>query len=164
MKEFRQDLFYRCSVLRFEVRPLRARRAELPDILRNMVRRSTPHGTRVPEITHEAMAALQAYAWPGNFRELENVLQTALLLADGGNIEISHLPSIHRTGDPARTPEPHRRYVAPADPADPADEAHLIHEALRQEGGNRNRAARRLGMSRATLWIKLHQYPWEPAE
>jgi DNA-binding NtrC family response regulator len=155
-REFREDLFYRCSTLQFSVRPLRARRADLPAIVTGLLAKWALPGERPSQVTGEAIASLQAHAWPGNFRELENVLRGALMYADGAPILSAHLqcmgapPSSRPAG-----PVP-RHYVTPDDSA---DEARVILEALRLEGGSRGRAAKRLGMSRATLWTKLQRYP-----
>jgi DNA-binding NtrC family response regulator len=160
-KQFRQDLFYRFSVLRYTVAPLRERRDELPEITRELLRRLARPGTHPSEVTPEAMTVLERYAWPGNVRELENALRAALAFSDGGRVYLHHLPPDVRVGAGGAAtragPAPPRpeRYAAPVDPE---DEARLIREALRAAGGNKTHAARALNMSRSTLWAKLQRH------
>ena len=154
---FREDLFYRCAVLRLRLSPLRERPDDLPVLLRHLLRRLTPPGQTPPAMDREAMERLRTYRWPGNIRELENVLRHAMAYSADAQIGVRHLPPELRNGDPAsghlaRKPS---RYRAPEHPR---EERAMIEEALRAEGGNRTRAARRLGMSRSTFWIKLQRY------
>ncbi|HNE17186.1 MAG TPA: helix-turn-helix domain-containing protein, partial [Rhodocyclaceae bacterium] len=106
-----------------------------------------------------------AYAWPGNVRELSNALEYALVHAEGDVLLPRHLPPEVRQAAAARpTAETvpglvQRYYRPPADMA--ADEKTLLAAALRESAGNRAAAARRLGMSRTTLWKKLKQYGLE---
>jgi two-component system response regulator HydG len=145
---FRPDLFFRCAVLQFEVPPLRARKSDFGLLVaRTLARVATDGPVRVSD---EALEQLRAYPWPGNLRELENALRHGSAFCDGGEVGPEHLPDHIRAHAPG-TP----RYVAPCD-AD--DERRRIRDALEAELGNRTRAARRLGMSRATLWTKLQRY------
>jgi len=160
-KQFRQDLFYRFSVLRYTVAPLRERRGELPAITRELLHRLARRGADPPEVTPEAMELLGRHAWPGNVRELENALRAALAFSDGGPVHPHHLPPDVRLGGGegaararAAPPRP-ERYAAPVDPE---DEVRLIREALHAAGGNKTHAARALNMSRSTLWAKLQRH------
>ena len=148
--EFRQDLFYRLSVIQYRVPALREHPRMLPAIVRHLLERHTRNGA-VPEVSGGAMALIRAYRWPGNIRELENALRAALVFAAGGMIQPAHLPESVRS---AAAPDS-QRYAAPAGRA---EEEALIREALAAEGGNRSRASRRLGMARSTLWAKLQRY------
>lgn len=161
---FRTDLFYRISVVCCTVLPLRQRRDEIPAFARELLRRAGG-GEEPPPLSPSVVRALRAYDWPGNIRELDNVLRAASIFALGGPIEERHLPPGMMQDDAggqreaAPTPE---RYTAPADPN---QEVRRIERALAEAGGNRTRAARRLGMARSTLWAKLHRYgiaapPW----
>lgn len=159
--EFRADLFYRCAVLEYRIPPLRQRRDELPGLAQQLLDRV---GTGAPPcLADETLHIFQRYAWPGNIRELDNALMHATARAGGGTIRPKHLPQRLRQnvqaaagvdGEPLESGRP-GRYTAPRDPG---EEVALIREALREEGFNRTRAARRLGMARATLWTKLHRY------
>lgn len=157
-KQFRQDLYYRFSVLQYRVSPLRERLEELPDLVRELLRKNA--GPLQAEITPAAMNVLAAHKWPGNIRELENALRAGLVYAQGAAIEPHHLPpdvgasyeSAYEDGISRRTTE---RYSAPRDPR---REAEMIRRALEEAGGIKTVAARALGMSRSTLWAKLHRY------
>jgi len=157
-RRFRQDLVHRLAVLRFRVPPLRERRREIPGLAYRLLQ--TRASGCVPELSAEALRMLQWYPWPGNVRELENALRHALVFAEGRTIEPAHLPPEVAGwtpgapgGEDGLAARP--RYEAPADAG---DERRMILEAIRAEGGNRTRAARRLGMSRSALWIKIHRH------
>jgi DNA-binding NtrC family response regulator len=156
-KQFRQDLFYRLSVLRYTVPPLRERLRELPPLVEEVLAKNARPGTAPPVVSHEVMVLLRAHAWPGNIRELENALRAAAAFCGGEKIRPEHLPSEVRGAAPAARPaspaaRAGERYSAPNEPA---HEEALIRLALDQAGGNKTRAARLLGMSRSTLWAKL---------
>ena len=155
-KQFREDLFHRIAVLRFRVPPLRERRRELPGLVRHLLERRGTDGAP-PEVTPEAMELIRAYAWPGNVRELDNALRRAVVYAEQEPIGPQHLPEEIRVAAKPAAGEgaAPRRYLAPDDPE---VERGRIVEALQAEGGNRTRAARRLGMSRSALWAKIHRH------
>lgn len=156
-QRFREDLFYRCAVLECRVAPLRERRRDLSALVEYFLARAPE--AQPPEVAAEALELLCAYAWPGNIRELENCLSQALVYASGARIEQEHLPERVRRAPRGATSATLARggqsYVAPDDAV---QEAQMIRDALHAEGGNKTRAAQRLGMSRATLWIKLQRY------
>jgi DNA-binding NtrC family response regulator len=111
-------------------------------------------------LAHEALLALETYDWPGNIRQLFNALEYALVHADGQSILPHHLPpEIERAAQPAcsvRAPEPLvRTYYRPLQPLE--NEIEIISRVLAETGGNKAEAARRLGMSRTTLWKRLRQ-------
>ena len=141
---FRADLYYRLQVLTIELAPLRARAAEIPALAAALA----PRGAR---LTREALDALVAYPWPGNIRELKNVLWRAALLADLEPITPDHLA----------LPMPPLRSAAPSSDAPRTlEEAErlAIADALRVSGGNKARAARLLGIARSTLLEKLRRF------
>ncbi|HEV3050014.1 MAG TPA: sigma 54-interacting transcriptional regulator [Longimicrobium sp.] len=161
-KQFRQDLFYRISVLRYTVAPLRERRSEIPALVEQLLEKvRRPDGPRA-QISLEALAVLRRHSWPGNIRELENALRAATAFSGGGEVRPEHLP------EEVRDPGAHRRSTAAEVPARMAerysapptrhDEHEMIRRALDEAGGNKTTAARRLGMSRSTLWAKLQRY------
>jgi DNA-binding NtrC family response regulator len=170
-RHFREDLYYRISVFRFRVPSLRERADQIPGLARDLLRKAQPN-EHAPEIASEALDLLQAYPWPGNIRELENVLRAASVYAQGREIEPEHLPeeivSWVGTGRHTRSPsdriaagstgsagEARERYCTPESPE---EEALLISSVLARAQGNRSRAARMLGMARSTLWVKLQLY------
>jgi DNA-binding NtrC family response regulator len=159
---FRQDLFFRCCAFQHRVPSLRERRDRLADLTDELLARNTTAGAAPVAVTEAALERLRTHDWPGNLRELENVLRYAVVVSGGAPLEPEHLPEplcrapCHAAPTPPRIePEPAVRYHAPADED---EEWELIREALRLEGGNRTRAARRLGMSRSALWMKLRIY------
>ena len=152
---FREDLFYRLNVMRIELPPLPARRGDLPlrirHIARNLCARRAAHP---PAISKTAMQILLNYTYPGNVRELENILKHALIICRGAIIRPEHLPDyVRHDQQPGRT-------VAPAPPiAVPAGrEPQRIVAALEKTGGHRGRAARELGIERTTLWRRMKKY------
>ncbi|MET0400679.1 MAG: sigma 54-interacting transcriptional regulator [Longimicrobiaceae bacterium] len=161
-RQFRQDLFYRCSVLQHTLAPLRERRGDIAPIARFLLEKVASTHSLQPEITGEALAVIRSHTWPGNLRELENTLRCAAVFSDGVPIQPHHLSrnlpaaAMSRTeGESDGCAAFAGRYAAPAEEG---KEVEMIRQALRAEGGNRTRAARRLGMSRSALWIKLQKY------
>jgi len=160
--DFREDLYYRLRVLPLHVPPLRERKEDIALLGNNLLGDLEKRYKRDPmRLAHETLLALEAYAWPGNIRQLFNALEYALVHADGLTILPQHLPpEIERVAQPPpsdMTPEPSlvRPYYRPAQQA--ASEAETISRVLAESGGNKAEAARRLGMSRTTLWKRLKQ-------
>ena len=92
---FREDLYYRLNVFPMTLPPLRARREDVPDLVRSFCARfAAEEGKRVRAITPEAMALLSRYGWPGNVRQLENALFRAVVLADGDELTVAEFPQI----------------------------------------------------------------------
>ncbi|MDB4934271.1 MAG: domain S-box [Labilithrix sp.] len=147
---FRRDLYYRLNVVPIEIPALRERREEVEALAREVLvdlgRRS---GNYRPDVTHEALRALEGYAWPGNIRELRNALERALILARGAPIDVHHLPAELANPTPVRG--------APTGQPRSLDEIErqAIVAALGETDGNRTRAAERLGISRSTMKRKL---------
>ncbi|RMF16040.1 MAG: sigma-54-dependent Fis family transcriptional regulator [Candidatus Dadabacteria bacterium] len=146
---FREDLFYRLNVFRIELPPLRERKDDLPELAAALLKRIAPRlGYEDASVSPAAMALLQAYDFPGNVRELENILERALILSPEGCIEPAALPADLSPRLPADT-------VVPAEiPADFDIEAflenmerRLYQQAIAQAGGVRTRAAELLGLS-----------------
>jgi two-component system response regulator HydG len=141
---FRADLYYRLQVLTIALPPLRARRAELASLAEALL----PRGAR---LAGSARAALEAYDWPGNIRELKNALWRASILAEGAPIGPHHL-GLTPEGAVAALPS------APAEVVTLAEaERRAIAAALSATGGNKARAAERLGIARSTLLEKLRR-------
>ena len=147
---FRQDLFYRLNVFRVRLPPLRDRRDDIPELARHfMVLHARNIGKAPRTISNEAMKLLLAYPWPGNVRELSNVVERAVILAAGQSIEPADLP-----------PEFHGASAAPTELKAAVEQFERQHLAwvLRLSGGNREQAARTLGIDPATLYRKLSKY------
>jgi transcriptional regulator with PAS, ATPase and Fis domain len=149
---FRQDLYYRISTFPIRVPPLRERPREiqlLADVLARRVARRA--GLAPSVITTAASAKLLAHTWPGNVRELRNVMEHAVVMANGGPIEPRHLPETLRGERVDDRPQAIRTQVADTERAS-------IEAALLAESNNRTHAAKRLGISRRTLIYKMIKY------
>jgi DNA-binding NtrC family response regulator len=149
--QFREDLFYRLNVVCVELPPLRERREDIPALVEQFVARATTAG-EPRRFSREAMDALVKYRYPGNVRELENIVQRALALARGAVIGTSDLP-------------PHVRSGAVEEPVGGSLveqverlERRLISGALAESAGVQTRAAKLLGISERHLRYKLHKY------
>ncbi|HZO13042.1 MAG TPA: sigma 54-interacting transcriptional regulator [Polyangiaceae bacterium] len=149
---FREDLYYRIGVFPVRVPPLRERPADIALLAEWFARTFAGRLHRpTPRIQPAAAARLQAYAWPGNVRELRNAMEVAVLMAEGGAIDIDHLPDTLRKRAESDTPGAIRHRVEDA-------ERRSIEEALAATRGNRTHAALRLGISRRALVYKLAKY------
>jgi DNA-binding NtrC family response regulator len=153
---FRNDLYYRLNALQLHVPPLRVRRQEIPALVQYFIRRFAKEGaTEVTSIAADALQLLLAYGWPGNIRQLRNVIHYACVLARGERIEASDLPML---------PQPGTEGVANTAGQTLAQiERQIILDTLRDVGGNRTAAALRLGITTRTLQNKLKRYREEEA-
>jgi PAS domain S-box-containing protein len=146
---FRTDLLYRIRVARIQLPPLRERRVDIPLLAASFLSQCrAATGKAVHEISQEAMSRLMGYAWPGNVRELKSAIEFAVIRCRNSVLDVTDLP-------PELQAEP--RSVAPVqDPIDETpDERARILSALERAKGNRARAARLLGVSRATFYRRL---------
>ena len=155
---FRADLYFRLNVMSFHLPPLRERVMDIAPLARGMaVRFNRKFNKDLFEISPEAMAALEAFPWPGNLRQLENVVQHAVLVSTGHQLLYDHLPATVREHS-----EPHHSFAEPA--ADSLQhqrdltERSVIQRALVSNGYCRSRAASALGISRVTLYKKMKKY------
>jgi len=146
--QFREDLFYRLNVVRIEVPPLAEHREDIPYLVGHLIDRlGARAGRRISEVAPEAMEKLVAYDYPGNVRELENIVERAIIFADSGSI------------GPSDIDLPDRPAVRPPRPATlKSSERQAIVEALARWEGNRTKAAEALGISRRTLFNKIKEY------
>lgn len=161
--KFRADLYYRLAVLKIHIPPLRQRLDRLPQlasrILQDLGAQPGFEGQTVPELHPHTTSCLQAYAWPGNIRELEQVLTHAVTFFPSPVLRPEHLPPEIRDGShrPATDQGARAATLRYAAPDDREVERISVMRALEMCQGNRTRAARLLGMSRATLWIKIRE-------
>ena len=162
---FREDLYYRLNVIQIQLPPLRERQGDIEDLVNHFVKRL---GGPLRSVSPAAMAALCSYCWPGNIRELRNVVERMVVLSDRNEIDIDDLPQeikeSHKEGgraESARTKEeslPQGGSTA-LNPLSLEDwEKQAISEALGKSGGNKCKAAQLLGMSRSALYEKLKKY------
>jgi DNA-binding NtrC family response regulator len=162
-KVFREDLFYRLNVFRIHLPPLRERREDIPVLARHF---SVMHAQRLGRdctgFSPEAIQALCLYDFPGNVRELSNMVEQAVALAAESQVELVDLPdAVHPAGPPRFAPE-----TAPASPEEPAKtlaelERGLIIDRIKARSGNLNLVAADLGISRTTLWRRMREYEIE---
>ncbi len=160
---FREDLYYRLSVFPIRLPPLRERPSDIPLLIDHFLARTCKaHARAVPALTADALDALCCWRYPGNVRELRNIIERALLLLDEGQrVDLCHLPT---------DVSAQRQVLVPATPAgeDGAAidlknvvqqyEARMIEAKLREAGWNQSRAAKMLNISRRSLVDKLNRY------
>jgi transcriptional regulator with PAS, ATPase and Fis domain len=144
---FRDDLYYRINVVKLDIPPLRERREDVPLLVEHFITRlNLLQGKEVTGVSDEVLSCLMSYDYPGNVRELENIIERAFILCRSGSIELRHLS-------------------APPPCADTSDSSHLsglrqleaafLLNALRQNNWNRLETARRLGIHKTTLFRKI---------
>jgi DNA-binding NtrC family response regulator len=163
---FREDLYYRLNVLPVQLPALRERREDIPLLVQHFLQRLAPESGRGPmTVSQEAMRRLMAYRWPGNVRQLENIVERALAFSQGrSHIDVQDLPpEITNAPGPPEGAEPSlpeegldlERYIE-------GIELSLIKRSLERTGGNKRQAARLLNLKRTTLVEKLKRL--EPAQ
>jgi len=156
--KFRQDLYYRLNVMSFYLPPLRDRVQDIGPMVRGMASRfAQKFAKELFAISPEAIAALEAFPWPGNIRQLENVIQQAVLMSQGPELLWPHLPRLVQEHAEAG----YSRNGAPKDSlAQSREEVErcTIQRALMKHGYTRSRAASALGISRVTLYKKMKKY------
>ncbi|HEV3167193.1 MAG TPA: sigma-54 dependent transcriptional regulator [Isosphaeraceae bacterium] len=164
---FRSDLYYRLNVVGFTLPPLRNRPWTVGPLANQYVKEfSTRNGRQVLGMSGEVLKVLEAYSWPGNVRELRNVVERAVALCPGPDIDVEDLPTALHSLEAAASSAPSARHAAAGSSAAPStlarttEEAEIarITEVLVKHGNNRLRAAIELGISRMTLYKKLHKY------
>jgi len=155
-KKFREDLFYRLNVIRLDLPPLKSRRGDIPLLVDHIMKRLiTLRSTRVKRMSEEALAILLNYDYPGNIRELENILEHALIICREEVIEPKHLPLFIQE-ERASTPPKGGREFETLPPL--LHEKQRILEALKRNEGHRGRTAQELRMDRTTLWRKMKRH------
>ena len=160
---FREDLYYRLSVVPIVLPPLRQRREDVAALTAYFLERhNRARGREVKRITPEAMAILTRARWTGNVRELENAVERAVVLSDGDEVTPADLLRYGTEADADAQAVPQSPAVEPAERAPTVTleeiERRHIQRVLRQVDGNRARAAACLGIDRKTLWRKLRRY------
>jgi len=154
-KKFREDLYYRLNVMRLEIPALKERKSDLPLLIEHILKRiCTSKKNTISRIDESAMEVLLNYDYPGNIRELENILEHALIICRGDIIERKHFPLwllknvAEGTAGDATALSARRVW----------DEKERIVDALRRYRWNKSRTARALNMDRTTLWRKMKKY------
>ena len=154
--KFRQDLYYRLNVVSIHIPPLRKRKDDIPLLVRHFLARHPSGDGTIKSITPEAMSRLTEYDYPGNVRELENIIERSLALCSEPEITVQHLPENLNPGawqptgdtkDSAEKPLSLEEY-----------ERNYILSILKSVHGNKTRAAKIMGIDRVSLWRKLKRY------
>jgi len=157
---FREDLFYRLQVIPIVMPPLRERRSDIPLLVKHFLdKHNRKRLGRPARISEQAMVHLWEHDWPGNVRELENLLERLVILSEDGTIDVQHLPpNIRSLISEKKIPRPTLGEEGlDLNTAVEEFENRLIEEALRRTKGNKQAAARLLGLKRTTLVAKLRR-------
>ena len=152
-RTFRDDLYYRINVVNLDLPPLRERKEDIPLLVAHFLKEYNRRRKRsVGAVSEAALGLLLDYSWPGNIRELENVIERAVILCDGKTIEPWDFPFTNartRAGEAAAAPT--------EGTLEDVEKAHIM-RVLRQVGGHRTKAAQALGVDRKTLRAKIRRY------
>ena len=160
-RRFREDLFYRLNVMRLELPPLKARKSDIPLLITHILKRlSTTRDTRVEKISNAAMEVLLNHPYPGNVRELQNIIEHSLIVCQGPIIEKTHLPLAlqDRLESPPAETQHHPTPVQPIGQKIENSEKTFLIEMLQKHNWNRGRTATALKINRTTLWRKMKKY------
>jgi DNA-binding NtrC family response regulator len=148
---FREDLFYRINVVRIDVPPLRERRHDIPLLVSEFINNFSLRENRLFSLSDEVMDSFMQYDWPGNVRQLKNVIERAVVLARGERVTIKELPeeilSHHQKIKSDGTVKPLKVL-----------ERQAINDALLVCNGNKSKAAKKLGISRKTFYKRLKEF------
>ena len=142
---FRSDLYYRLNILRIHMPALAERRADIPLLVRSLMRRLAHLNGEITGISDEAVELLRIRPWPGNIRQLQNMMERLMLLADGTEITAA---------DVRRAEEDDREELSGTQPHT-EEEGDVLQRILAEEHYNLSRAAKRLGIHRTTLWRRM---------
>ena len=152
---FREDLYYRLNVVPIDIPPLREHKEDIPELVDHFFARSArDNGKDIRQITSAALKLLTDYHWPGNVRQLENIIERAVALSSGtvldvGDIHLDSRPAPGSSGTSGGVP------FLPEGMTLEQWEDEMIREAMRRAGGNKSEAARLLGLSRNALRYRL---------
>ncbi|MFZ7125368.1 MAG: sigma 54-interacting transcriptional regulator [Desulfobacterales bacterium] len=155
-KTFREDLFYRLNLMRLYLPPLRERRCDIPLLVGHILKRlNVARGTRPCRISAEVMEILLNHDYPGNVREMENIIEHAMILCQSEVIEKRHLPPTLLGNKTRKVPH---HICAPVPEEESREERERILDALNRMRWNKGQAAQALNMDRSTLWRKMKRY------
>lgn len=161
---FREDLYYRLNIFLLRLPPLRERKGNIPHLIRFFVKKyGKENDKQIKGIAKDAESILQNYNYPGNIRELENIIEHAVVLCDGDYILLSHLPEqlVREEGTSELLSLPISENIS-SNPntiqtLSQIEKSHITH-SLKVLGNNQTEVARRLGISRSTLWRKMKEH------
>ena len=155
-KEFREDVYFRIKGATIDIPPLRQRREDIPMLIDHFIKQANAaHGTKIAGITADARRVLTAYPWPGNVRQLHNVIENMVVLAASDKLAVGDLPAeIHRPPQEATGQQLGQLAGISLEEA----EKELIRNTLKMTSGNREQAASILGIGERTLYRKIKEY------
>ena len=159
---FREDLYYRINVILITIPPLRERPEDIRPLVDYFVKNlGRLNGKIIDAVDEELYQKMKAYPWPGNVRELKNIVERMVVLCQGKNLTVANLPEDLKQGNNAlMPPQPPSNISTQLNPESNLREMEkeLIRLKLQECGGNKSKAAKRLGISRRTLYRKLEEY------
>lgn len=161
-KRFREDLYYRLNVISINIPPLRERREDVPFLVEHFIKSySKENFKEIKGISKDTLSILINYNWPGNIRELENIIERAVILDTDGIIAKDDLPEIILNGSAFLRPElscgDTEGSTSLKDALKEPEKVYIL-KVLKEVGGNKKKAARKLGVNRTTLYNKLRKY------
>lgn len=157
--KFHKDLYYHLTVIKIDIPPLRERKEDIEGLVENFIQElAVKYRKSMPDISLEAKEALLSYEWPGNIRELRNVVERFILLNEGDVVTLEHLPQNMISNYSTKQSRPLSNGTPSKERKPEKEEALTIEEALRKTYGNKSAAAKLLGISRGTLYNKIREY------
>jgi PAS domain S-box-containing protein len=151
---FREDLYYRLNVIKIELTPLSQRREDIPLLVDHFINQfNLKKGKKITRVSDKTMHLLMQYEFPGNVRELENLIEHAFVLCHRSQIELEHLPRefVKKFKEEEKRPSKSTDRLKDA-------ESTVIVDVLKKHGGNRSKTAEELGIDKSTLWRKIKKY------
>jgi transcriptional regulator with PAS, ATPase and Fis domain len=156
-KLFREDLFYRLNVMRLELPPLKDRKGDVPLLISHILKRlCATRDVRVDKISENAMEVLLNHDYPGNVREIENIIEHALIICQGNIIERKHLPLALQKKDALTMLSEQEKVDLNKEVG--SSEQNMIKEMLYKYNWNRSKTAQALNVNRTTLWRKMKKH------
>jgi transcriptional regulator with PAS, ATPase and Fis domain len=153
--KFRDDLFYRLNVVKIELPPLSQRREDIPLLIDAFIQKfNAKMGKQIVGVSDQALRLLLKHDYPGNIRELENIIEHAFVLCRGERIDFDCLPKEITEGQKGDYPSMPLQEETPFEKA----ETEVIEKILKKYDGNRIKTAQELGIDRTTLWRKIKKY------
>ena len=157
--KFRQDLYHRLKVVSIKLPPLRERRDDVPLLIEHFLKEFTAsHAKTISGVTPALRRALMAYSWPGNVRELKNTIESMVVIDADGVLDLNDLPEDLQTAASSAKGNGHAGVDSLVGKSLDEIEKHYIATTLERTGGNREEAARLLGIGERTLYRKLKEY------
>lgn len=152
---FRQDLYYRLNVINLHIPPLRERKDDIPLLVNYFLAKCSPANGKNKSVSPDALNRLQDYNYPGNARELENIIERSIALCDEREIQVHHLPADLSKSQPFQLSN-----IQPGQPNKSLEEneREYIFSVLKSADGNKTKAAKIIGIDRVSLWRKLKRY------